>query len=117
MLRNLARYAMPLCIERCISRWSAGVSWWPSCSSLAMVSNSISRGVMIILAGWLAGWLAVMYGHYIVSSTGCYRICPVILSTNGLNARQYACSLAINRASFRSNVSHLIPFGFGNVSG
>lgn len=51
MLRNLARYAMPLCIERCISRWSAGVSWWPSCSSLAMVSNSISRGVMIILAG------------------------------------------------------------------
>ena len=28
---------------------SSGSSWWPSCSSLAMVSNSISRGVMASL--------------------------------------------------------------------
>ena len=46
ILRYRLAITGPSASWRLNSRNSAGLSWWPSCSSLAMVSSSISRGVM-----------------------------------------------------------------------
>ncbi len=84
----LQRYAGPVIISRYrlaitgpsanwrfSSRNYTGLSWWPSCSSLAIASNSISRDVMDYLPA----------GGHLLKSHPTYRHIPLGVSVKDVH--------------------------------